>query len=536
MDLFIHVPTGTLLSSRKSSNLLPEAKVTQKNGFPVNVWFLDDGPDAATPIVVVPIPEPYTRIVISGRPNDDLDNALLLFFLDDFAEEGEGDTIHYTGTLNTNTADIAALFPTQAKTRAPALMDVDLLVTADPQDGRHTIVKQRDIWIYRALWQGTEGVDPDAVPSYPLPAEIERVSRKGVANGYADLDADGKVPATNLPPLTLTMSGVLHNSPVTFTAGNATATLATQAANTVLAGPASGNSTVPTFRAITNSDLPSNISLSGNLTVNGSTTLGDASGDSLAINAGTLTAPNASSVNATNVANVGALDARYASPLSASWISIVNANQISRTYTLGGTATASDMGVSVVSTTTQGNYGIAYAFSYQGATASFTSSNLKEFANKCGFLITGYLACRPVGGLTRFIVGGGLPAADMLAEGTLPSDGIALESRSFTANNPQFRLVVRSGASTVVGNWSQVFPYFGAVADFWVLLNNGSCYFYARQGRTGAWTLFCSVSTAVPFNTSGVSFAFVCSTPDAGAISYGNISVIRMYETFGITP
>lgn len=172
MDLYIHVPTGTLLASRTSNNQLAEAKVTQKNEFPVNVWFLDDGPDAATPIVVIPIPEPYTRIVLSGRPNDDLDNELLLFFLADFTAAGSEQTLHYTGTLNTATADILALFSAPSKTRAAALLDVDLLITADPEDGRKTIVKQRDIWIYRALWQGTEGVDPDSVPSYPLPGDI----------------------------------------------------------------------------------------------------------------------------------------------------------------------------------------------------------------------------------------------------------------------------------------------------------------------------------------------------------------------------
>lgn len=193
MDLFIHVPTGNLLASRKSNNQLAEAKVTQKNGFAVNVWFLDDGPDTSNPIVVIPIPEPYTRIVISGRPNDDIDNESLLFFLDDFTEAGTEQTLHYTGTLNTATADIAALFTSPAKTRAPALLDVDLLVTADPADGRQTIVKQRDLWIYRALWQGTEGVDPAAVPSYPLPGDIlstADLSHAEVEIGSSTVDFD----------------------------------------------------------------------------------------------------------------------------------------------------------------------------------------------------------------------------------------------------------------------------------------------------------------------------------------------------------
>lgn len=51
--------------------------------------------------------------------------------------------------------------------------------------------------------------------------------------------------------------------------------------------------------------------LQGNLTLNGSTILGNAVGDRVDINAGTFTAPNASGTNATNIANVGTLDGRY---------------------------------------------------------------------------------------------------------------------------------------------------------------------------------------------------------------------------------
>lgn len=48
-----------------------------------------------------------------------------------------------------------------------------------------------------------------------------------------------------------------------------------------------------------------------NLLVNGNTTLGDASGDSVTVNAATFTAPNATSTSSTRVANVATNDARY---------------------------------------------------------------------------------------------------------------------------------------------------------------------------------------------------------------------------------
>jgi len=53
--------------------------------------------------------------------------------------------------------------------------------------------------------------------------------------------------------------------------------------------------------------------VTGSVLVDGNTTLGDASGDTVTINAGTVTAANATDVSSTRLANVGALDDRYLS-------------------------------------------------------------------------------------------------------------------------------------------------------------------------------------------------------------------------------
>jgi hypothetical protein len=64
--------------------------------------------------------------------------------------------------------------------------------------------------------------------------------------------------------------------------------------------------------------IAGNKTLSGNLSVNGNTTLGDASGDTLNIQAGNVTAAHATGTSANSVANVGTLDLRYVAgrPLS----------------------------------------------------------------------------------------------------------------------------------------------------------------------------------------------------------------------------
>lgn len=74
----------------------------------------------------------------------------------------------------------------------------------------------------------------------------------------------------------------------------------------------------------------------GNVQVNGNVTLGDASGDTLTINAGTLTAPNATGTNSNSVANVGTLDTRYG---PASVLTIPASLSLQEYFSSGGTTT-----------------------------------------------------------------------------------------------------------------------------------------------------------------------------------------------------
>lgn len=97
------------------------------------------------------------------------------------------------------------------------------------------------------------------------------------ASNNATALTTGTLAAARLPTITLNTSGVLHASPITLTAGTGNMTLQPQSANTVLAGPTSGNATAPTFRALTSGDLPGNATLSGNVSITGPTITGNAS-------------------------------------------------------------------------------------------------------------------------------------------------------------------------------------------------------------------------------------------------------------------
>ncbi|MBN8457420.1 MAG: hypothetical protein J0M04_06215 [Verrucomicrobia bacterium] len=64
--------------------------------------------------------------------------------------------------------------------------------------GQPTSTRTFTVVVENDVNRGTEGVPTDAEPAYPAPGNIEMVTRKGVANGYAGLDSGGKVPASQL--------------------------------------------------------------------------------------------------------------------------------------------------------------------------------------------------------------------------------------------------------------------------------------------------------------------------------------------------
>jgi hypothetical protein len=235
-------------------------------------------------------------------------------------------------------------------------------------------------------------------------------------------------------------------------------------------------------------------------------------------------------------------DARYNSIENGPVIEIP-LGAISRTYTAGSPtttiATFASPRIFLQTTTTQNDYSVAYAFTNLGAVTASNSNNNKTFGDKFGWLISGFLGSRVVGCVNKTIIGGTTVAADMVAEGTLAANGIVLESRCDVINTPKFRLVVRSGATTVVSSYSATGIYNTfVVGDFWILINGGTVYAYYRVGQYGAWTLLCSVASAIPLTTSATnSLGFASITTDSGVLTQGSsLSVFRAYETFNLTP
>jgi hypothetical protein len=204
MELIVNAVTGQIYRHINSRDQLQEIAISQRNLFDLSIIFVEEGSTASTPLMVVPIPPPYTQIVLSARPNDNLTGEDLLFFADTFLPVGTGPTLRYEADLTTLTEPIADLFDENSDMgRYPCLLDIDLLVTGDPAEGRKTIVKQREFQLYRTIWQGTENVPTADVPSYPVPSalllktaqtltsgELTQVRENLALGTLADQDAD----------------------------------------------------------------------------------------------------------------------------------------------------------------------------------------------------------------------------------------------------------------------------------------------------------------------------------------------------------
>ena len=312
------------------------------------------------------------------------------------------------------------------------------------------------------------------------------------------------------------------------------------------------------------------LSVSGNISTTGTIELGNASDTTLSrsaagklavegvdvvLAAGTQTVAGAktlsgqleltgqSATTANSAMTRSLVEASFSNPITQGGTIIqVQATALSRSTLLnGGTSLIANLTSStprVTCTTTLDSSAVLRATANDGITTRVDSSNRKLFADKYGWFFIGYLGARGLGSRGKVIIGGNSTPAEMIVEGTLGSNGIALESYPLVANTPRFRLVVRNGATTTVGAFSGTGVYsIAQLGQWWIVMESGTTSAYYRLEQ-GAWNLICSVA-AVPASStvvSGNGIAIVAYTPDAAATAGSTIQLNIIYETFGITP
>jgi hypothetical protein len=218
MGVKLHVDLETLLIIQGPGQRSPVASLRFKRGDSarIQVVFLQNG------ITPVTIGDPNAlEIQIGIKPRNQFDRSYLAYSADwTMPSEGD-DTPTYECPLSFNTLQLNSALNIESAT-AEELPEITLMgeITWREGAGEPTSTRTFLVVVENDVNRGTEGVPASAEPAYPAATSIELKTNKGVANGYAPLDADSKVPATNLP------GGILIDSAITTLTGTGSNALA----------------------------------------------------------------------------------------------------------------------------------------------------------------------------------------------------------------------------------------------------------------------------------------------------------------------
>jgi hypothetical protein len=182
----------------------------------LQVVFLQNG---VTPVA---IGDPNAmEIQIGIKPRNQFDRSYLAH-TPDWSMPSEGDdTPTYECALSFNTLQLNSALNVGSPT-AEELPEITLMgeITWREGAGEPTSTRTFLVVVENDVNRGDEGVPVSAEPAYPAATLIEFKTNKGTANGYAPLDAGGKVPVAYLP------GGILIDPAITVLTGTGANALA----------------------------------------------------------------------------------------------------------------------------------------------------------------------------------------------------------------------------------------------------------------------------------------------------------------------
>ena len=164
----------------------------------LRVVFLESG---VTPVTIGDPDE--LEIQIGIKPRNQFDHSYLAHCVDwSMPSEGD-DTPTYECFLSFNTLQLNSALNVGSES-SEELSEITLMgeITWREGMGEHTSTRTFLVVVENDVNRGTEGAPDDANPVYPPPQGIEMIANKGIANGYAPLDANGKVPSNHVPGTT----------------------------------------------------------------------------------------------------------------------------------------------------------------------------------------------------------------------------------------------------------------------------------------------------------------------------------------------
>ena len=196
MRLYVDLETLQLIEGPGFRNPVNSLRFKRGDAAQLEVTFLANGTTPAT------IGDPATLELQFGiKPRGRYDVGYLVHESDWTlpAPEAESPSYLCSPSFNTNELDSAMQggSATGSERSESTLMGE---ITWREGAGEPTSTRTFLVVVDNDVNRGTEGVPTDAEPAYPLPAAIELVARKGVADGYPSLDSGGaRIPVAQLP-------------------------------------------------------------------------------------------------------------------------------------------------------------------------------------------------------------------------------------------------------------------------------------------------------------------------------------------------
>ena len=198
VNLHVDLETLQLIQGPGQRSAVAALRFKRGDAARLQVVFLQNG---LTPVTIGDPDE--LEIQIGIKPRNQFDHSYLAHCVDwSMPSEGD-DTPTYECFLSFNTLQLNSALNVGSES-SEELSEITLMgeITWREGMGEPSSTRTFLVVVENDVNRGTEGAPDDANPVYPPPQGIEMIANKGIANGYAPLDANGKVPTIHVPGTT----------------------------------------------------------------------------------------------------------------------------------------------------------------------------------------------------------------------------------------------------------------------------------------------------------------------------------------------
>lgn len=195
MRLYVDLETLELIEGPGFRNPITSLRFKRGDAALLEVSFLDGG------VTPTSIGDPQALAIQFGiKPRNRFDVGYLVHHSDWTMPATTEPAPVYRCSPSFNTQQLNSALGLGSAT-GTELSEITLMgeITWREGSGQPTSTRTFLVVVENDVNRGTEGVPQSAEPPYPLPGNVETKSHKGVPNGYAPLDANGKIPAIHSP-------------------------------------------------------------------------------------------------------------------------------------------------------------------------------------------------------------------------------------------------------------------------------------------------------------------------------------------------